>query len=366
MTIYAAYRKRLTTYLQQNNFSYAMVSNPANVFYLSGFNTDPHERFLAIIFDVVNNKEYFFVPALDKEAAALDSDLTTIIPISDNEVPFDIVREHVGILDGLLGIEGKQLSYLQYTNLKNYFPSLEFNDIQPFINELRVHKSSEEIVALKNALDIIEKVLAEGIKKVKVGMTEVELVAELEFLMRKFGADGPSFSTIVLTGKNAALPHGIPGNTKIADGDLLLIDFGVIKDGYCSDITRTFAINSVSDRQKELYDIVLKSNEAGIQAVKAGVPLRTFDIAARDVIDDAGYGEYYNNRVGHGLGIEIHEEPSVHGNNDTVASNGLVFTIEPGIYIPNELGIRIEDTVFINGDGKVEVLSSFPKQLHII
>ena len=366
MTIYLERRKKFTTYLQQNDYSYAMISNPANVFYLSGFYTDPHERFLAIIFDVKNGKEYFFVPALDKEAAARDSDLKTIIPISDNELPLDVVQNTIGNLGGSFGIEGKQLSYLQYIEFKQQFPSLEFNDVQPFVNQLRVNKSQEEIVALKKALDIIEKVLEEGIKSIKIGMTEIEIVANLEYLMRKFGADGPSFSTIVLTGKNAALPHGIPGETKIADGDLLLIDFGVVKDGYCSDITRTFAINSMSERQRELYNIVLTANEAGIAAVKAGVPLNTFDIAARDVIEEAGYGEYYNNRVGHGLGIEIHEEPSVHGNNETIATNGLVFTIEPGIYIPNELGIRIEDTVFINGEGKVEILSSFPKQLQII
>src|SRR5690625_2356230 len=197
-------------------------------------------------------------------------------------------------------------------------------------------------------------------------MRETEFTAELEYLMRIFGADGPSFSTIVLSGEKSALPHGTPGDRKFKKGDFLLIDFGVIKDGYCSDITRTFAVNSVTDRQKELYNIVLQSNEAGINAVKSGVPLKTFDIAARKIIEDKGYGGFYNNRVGHGIGIEIHEEPSVHGQNESIATEGIVFTIEPGIYIPNDIGIRIEDTVYINEQGEVEVLSSFPKQLQII
>lgn len=184
--------------------------------------------------------------------------------------------------------------------------------------------------------------------------------------MRKFGADGPSFSTIVLTGEKAALPHGSPGERKIQKGDYLLIDFGVIKDGYCSDITRTFIIGEASEKQKEIYDIVLRSNEAGINAIQAGVPVKTFDIEARNVINNSGFGEYFNNRVGHGLGIEVHEEPSIHENNEQIAEAGLVFTIEPGIYIPDVGGVRIEDIVYINEDGNAEVLSSFPKQLQIL
>lgn len=365
-TIYSARRNQLKDYLKVKNIQYALVSYPANVFYLTGFNTDPHERFMALFLDVKNNKEVLFVPALDKDAAEMASDIQSVVPISDDQVPFDVLQNTIGNIDGLFGIEGKVLSYNQYVDLTNYFSSLKFTDIQPFINKLRMKKSKEEIIALKKALSIIEDVLAAGIKQIKVGMTEVEVVAELEYLMRKFGADGPSFTTIVLSGDKAALPHGSPGEKVIKDGDFLLIDFGVIKDGYCSDITRTFAVNSVTDRQKELYNIVLQSNEAGINAVKAGVPLKTFDIAARKIIADKGYGEFYNNRVGHGIGIEIHEEPSVHGQNESIATEGIVFTIEPGIYIPNDIGIRIEDTVYINEQGEVEVLSSFPKQLQVI
>lgn len=365
-TIFSTRRTELIDHLKGEDISYALISNPANVFYFTGFHSDPHERFMALFLDVQAREEFLFVPMLDKDAAKKASDIHTIIPVSDEEAPFDIVRETVGELTNLLGIEGKVLNYNQFLDLSSYFPNLELIDIQPFINTKRMEKSNEEISALKQALVIIEKVLTEGINKVKVGMTEVELVAELEYLMRKCGADAPSFSTIVLSGENAALPHGTPGEHKIQDGDLLLIDFGVIKNGYCSDITRTFAVNHVTDRQKELYNIVLQSNEAGINAVKAGVPLKTFDLAARNIMEEHGYGQYFNNRIGHGLGIEVHEEPSVHGKNNTLATEGIVFTIEPGIYIPNEIGIRIEDTVYINEQGEAEVLSTFPKQLQVI
>lgn len=198
-------------------------------------------------------------------------------------------------------------------------------------------------------------------------MTEAELVAEFEYLMKIHVAAGPSFSTMVLAGEKAALPHGKPGDRELKNGDFLLIDFGVITyDKYCSDITRTFIIGEADDKQKEIYDIVKRSTQAGVDAVKAGVPLKEFDIAARSVIQDSGYGEYFNNRVGHGLGIEVHEAPSIHHLNDDIAQKGMVFTIEPGIYIPAYGGVRIEEEVYINEEGEAEVLTSFPRDLREI
>jgi len=365
-TIYEARRALLKTHLIENDIEAVMITAPANVYYYTGFNSEPHERFMSLVMDTHANENYLFVPALDKEAAQQDSDIAKIIPISDEEIPFDIVQQTIGTVANTFGIEAKALSYYRYNSLQTAFPHVQVVDVQPFINTQRMRKSKEEIGQIMKAIEIIERVLAEGIKKVKIGMTESELTAELEFLMRTFGADGTSFSTIVLTGEKAALPHGSPGERKIQQGDYLLIDFGVVKDGYCSDITRTFFIGEASDKQKEIYDIVLQSNEAGIRAVQAGVPLKTFDIAARNVIIEQGYGDYFNNRVGHGLGIEVHEEPSIHQNNEQLAEKGLVFTIEPGIYIPKVGGVRIEDIVYINDEGQVEVLTSFPKQLQII
>nr|WP_285852005.1 Xaa-Pro peptidase family protein [Sporosarcina luteola] len=356
----------MKNYLTEQQVDVVMITDPANVFYYTGFNSDPHERFMSLLIDTKNDESYLFVPALDKEAAAQASDIEITIPIWDDQIPFEVVKNTIGSISQTVGIEGKAFSYFRYNSLLEVYPHIEVVDVQPFINTQRKKKSKEEVVQLKKAIEIIEKVLEEGIKKIEIGMNEAELTAELEFLMRKFGADGPSFSTIVLTGEKAALPHGSPGERKLQKGDYLLIDFGVIKDGYCSDITRTFIIGEASERQKEIYDIVLQSNEAGINAVRAGVPLKTFDIAARNVIKEHGYGAYFNNRVGHGLGIEVHEEPSIHHNNEELAERGLVFTIEPGIYMPEDGGVRIEDIVYINEEGNVEVLTSFPKQLQIL
>lgn len=362
-SIYQKRRELLLEKLIENQIEIGIITEPANIFYYSGFFSNPHERFMSLFFDTRQKTFTLFTPALDKSAAKEASDIENIIPISDDQLPFDVVKDTLNEDFTTFGVEKKAFNLFRFDELKGAFPNCTVTDIQPFTNELRIKKSKEEIELLQNATDIIEKVLEEGIKSVKVGMTELELTAHLETLMRQFGADGPSFSTIVLSGEKAALPHGTPGNRKFQKGDFLLIDMGVTKDNYCSDTTRTFVIGEPTEKQQQIYDIVLQSNEAGIAASKANAPLKTFDIAARDVIEEAGYGEYFNNRVGHGLGIEVHEEPSVHGKNEQLAATGLVYTVEPGIYIPGYGGVRIEDTVYINEDGEPEVLTKFPKQL---
>lgn len=353
--------------LEDENIQLALIMGPANVFYYTGFNSDPHERFLALAIQPQQDAYTLFVPALDQEAAKNESIIDTVIPISDEQDPFNILGDEIS--DGIksIGVEKNYVSMLRHEQFQKVYPNAHFVDIEAHINAQRLKKSRTEIGYLQEAVDMIEKVLEEGIKEVKVGMTELELAGHLELLMKKFGAVGPSFSTIVLSGEKSALPHGVPGNRAFQEGDFLLIDFGVVtKNGYCSDTTRTFVIGEASEQQKEIYNTVLKSNQAGIDAVKAGEPLKNFDIAARQVIENAGYGDYFHNRVGHGLGIEVHEAPSVHKKNEDIAGTGLFFTIEPGIYLPELGGVRIEDEVYINEDGEAEVLTSFPKELQIL
>lgn len=358
---------KLKSDLINENIDLAIIMDPANIFYFTGFNSNPHERFLAFTFEPSSEKFTLFVPALDKEAALNESIIDDVVPISDEEDPFSILNNHITTKIKSIGVETSYMSMFRHQELQKIFELATYTNIEPFINNQRIYKSRIEIEYLQEAVDIIEKVLFEGIKKVKVGMTELELTGQLEMLMKKFGAIGPSFATIVLSGEKSALPHGVPGERKFQNGDFLLIDFGVVtKNGYCSDITRTFIIGEATEKQKKLYNIVLSSNQAGIDSVKANIALKHFDLTARKVIEDSGYGEYFNNRIGHGLGIEIHEAPSIHQNNEDIAKPGLFFTIEPGIYIPSYGGIRIEDEVYINEEGKAEVLTSFPKELKIL
>ncbi|NBJ69217.1 MULTISPECIES: Xaa-Pro peptidase family protein [Clostridia] len=368
MTIdYEARVSALKQTLAPMNLDVIMITSPANVFYYTGFLSDPHERFMALLINNSNDTTALFVPALDKDIAASEAAISNIVSISDEESPYEILKHALNHEVHWFGLEMKAVSMFQHRQLQSRFPNAHYKDIQPVMNQQRTCKSKEEITYLREAVTIIENVLTEGIKRVKIGMTEIELAAELEYLMKQFGAVGPSFSTIVLTGEKAALPHGVPGDRTLQNGDFLLIDFGVLtKHGYCSDITRTFVIGEATEKQKTIYKTVLNANIAGIESVKENVPLKTFDMAARNVIHENGYGHYFNNRVGHGLGIEVHEEPSIHKNNEELAKAGFVFTIEPGIYIPGYGGVRIEDEVYINNAGEAEVLTSFPKVLHII
>jgi Xaa-Pro dipeptidase len=170
---------------------------------------------------------------------------------------------------------------------------------------------------------------------------------------------------MVLTGVNGASPHGTPGQTKIQKGDFVLFDLGVIVDGYCSDITRTVAYGDINDKQKEIYDTVLRAQLAAIEASKPGVISANVDLTARKIISDAGYGEYFPHRLGHGLGIGVHEYPSLTETNELPLEAGMVYTIEPGIYVPNVAGVRIEDDILVTKNG-VEILTKFPKELQYI
>lgn len=174
-----------------------------------------------------------------------------------------------------------------------------------------------------------------------------------------------SFDTMVLAGANSALPHGIPGANKMKRGDFVLFDLGVIIDGYCSDITRTVAFGEISEEQTRIYNTVLAGQLQTVEACKPGVTLGAIDNAARSVIADAGYGDFFPHRLGHGLGISVHEYPDVKAGNESPLKEGMVFTIEPGIYVPNVGGVRIEDDIYITKDGS-EILTKFPKELQFV
>jgi Xaa-Pro dipeptidase len=360
--IYQVRLKALIEYLKKQEVELAIVSSPKNVFYYTGFHSEPYERFLALVIDMHNGTQYLFVPALDQEEAEKSSYVKRIIPISDELSPYQMLKDTVGEGIKFIGLETKNVSLYQQEQLNYYFLGFIYKNIGEFITGQRMRKSADEITKVKHSINLIEKVLIEGIKKFREGMTELELAAEFEYQMRKLGADGPAFPTTVLSGAKSSLPHGSPDHKKIITGDFLLIDMGVTTDGYCSDITRTFVIGEATAEQRKIYEIVRGATKAGINAAKAGVRIGNLDIAARYVIQDAGYGQYFNNRVGHGLGIDVHEEPSIHGKNDMTLKPGFLFTIEPGIYIPGFGGVRIEENVYIEEGGEAKVLTSYPTE----
>lgn len=354
--------QQLKSYMESQDMGLLMITSPINIYYFTGFFSDPHERFMALFYSK-EGEASLFVPSLDEESAQQHAVVSAIIPISDTDNPYEFVKKKWSASVTSLGIEKKIMNVYQSERIKECFPQAEFADIEEFIMSLRLKKDSEDILIVKRAIEIAEKVIALGVSKVTPGVTELELTAELEYQMKVLGADRPSFSTIVLSGKRSALPHGRPENQKIETGGYLLLDLGVFVEGFCSDITRTFLVGEGSDEQKKIYETVRMANEKAIKAVKAGKPIGVVDQAARDYIESQGYGKYFMHRVGHGLGLEIHEAPSIHSQNETRMETGMLFTIEPGIYISDIGGVRIEDDVYIRPDGEVEVLTSYPKQL---
>lgn len=360
------YEKRLTAlrkYMDEHKLDVAMITTPKNIFYYTGFHAEPYERFMALIVHQEQDKTYLFVPALDKEMALDHSYVKTVVTVSDEENPYERLKDEIGNRFRTFGIEKQKVTLDQYEQLTHWIEVENVLDMTEFIIKERMLKTEEECHLVQKAIHCIEQVLHDGIKQVKVGMSELELTAEFEYLMRKSGAEGPAFSTTVLSGENAALPHGSPGARTFKKGDFLLIDMGVVVGGYCSDISRTFVIGEETEEQKKIYETVSEATKRAIQATKRGAPIGEIDRAARSFIEEKGYGAYFNNRVGHGLGIDVHEQPSIHSENSLKVAEGFLFTIEPGIYIPQFGGVRIEENIYIGDDGKTNVLTSYPSDL---
>ena len=243
--------------------------------------------------------------------------------------------------------------------------SAELKPASALLESLRAVKDEEEMAAMRAAQAIAEQALGETVKSLKVGMTEKEIAALLEYNMLRLGAEKKSFDTIIASGPNSSKPHAVPGERKIQNGDFVTIDFGCVVNGYCSDTTRTFVVGEPTDEMRKVYDIVLQAQLAGIAAAKGGATGKEVDGAARKVIEDAGYGEYFCHSLGHSLGIEIHESPNFNQSNDKPVPVGAVLSVEPGIYLPGKFGVRIEDVVILTEDG-CENITKYPKELIIL
>ena len=233
------------------------------------------------------------------------------------------------------------------------------------INALRRIKSEDEKNKIFAAQSIAEDAFDHILGFIREGVTEREIALTLDFFMLKNGAECVSFETIAVSGKNSSMPHGVPGDKKVEKGDFITLDYGAVVDGYHSDMTRTLAVGEVSSKQAEVYETVLTAQKKSLEILGAGVSCRDADAAARDVINNAGYGEFFGHGTGHGVGIEIHEEPRVSPKSGSILQVGDVVTVEPGIYIPCEFGVRIEDMAFITDNG-CENLTKSPKNLIIL
>ena len=263
-----------------------------------------------------------------------------------------------------LGFEENDMTYGDYLRYNEALHAV-LVPMQAKIDAFRATKEPREIELMRKAQAITDQTFSELCKIIQAGMTEKELEAELLYRLYKHGAEGPSFDPIVVSGPNTSLPHGVPGERKLDFGDFITMDFGCIYGGYCSDMTRTVALGFVSEEMDKVYKTVLKAQLAGIAATKAGVAGRDIDGAARKVIADAGYGDYFGHGYGHSLGILIHEAPNANTRNEEPMPENAVVSAEPGIYLPGKFGVRIEDVTVITETG-CEVLTKSPKNLIIL
>lgn len=265
-----------------------------------------------------------------------------------------------------VGIEPLRMRAFEIEILRNAMPGAEFKSAAEVVADLRIFKDQDEIKSMKKAVTIAESAMTATFPLLQIGMTERDIAAELVIQLLRSGSESEvPFSPIVASGPNSALPHAVPTDRTLQPGDLLIIDWGARVDGYVSDLTRTYAVGEIDEEFERIYSVVKDANGAGIEAVRPGVPCGDVDQAARSVITSAGFGEYFIHRTGHGIGLEAHEGPYIFDGNQQTLSPGMTFTVEPGIYLTNKGGVRIEDNVVVTQEGG-RSLSTFSRELKVI
>ena len=265
-------------------------------------------------------------------------------------------------------IESDTVTVSQLADMKKRLADVEIisdDRLSTVIKNMRIIKTADEIEKIKAAQLIAEKAFDEVLNFIKPGVTEKEIALTLDFYMLRNGAEALSFDTIALSGKNTSLPHGVPSDKKVCGGEFVLMDYGAVVDGYHSDMTRTVCVGSPSEKMTEIYNIVLKAQEESLNGAKSGMEAKQLDKIARDIIASAGYGENFGHSLGHGVGMEIHEAQNASPSSDEILRENMVVTVKPGIYIPDEFGVRIEDFIVIKHENSLNLTSCNKKLICI-
>ena len=357
-----------TNILKQLNCDIAFIQDPTTISLLTHYTTDPHERVLAMVVSA-NHSPLLFVPALEKNMAQTAEPTFTVISYQDHENPWAIltsaIREQFDS-PTKWAVEKNFITLHTVENLKKEIPEIQWtDDLTPVINDLRLRKDADAIQKLKDSGTYADKAVEIGIQSLTEGITELEVIAKIEYEMKKLGITSMSFDTMVLFGDHAADPHGVPGDRKLRKNEWVLFDLGTMHNGYASDMTRTifFGEESAKDvRHQEIFNIVKTAHDLAIQAVKPGMKASEIDAIARNYITEKGYGEYFIHRLGHGIGQSCHEFPSIMEGNDMILEEGMCFSVEPGVYIAKDYGVRVEDCLVVTTDG-YELFTHFPQEV---
>jgi Xaa-Pro aminopeptidase len=354
----SAKTKKCIEITQNQGAQAALITSAHNKFYLSGF-TGTTATVL-----VTKSKQYVMVDFRYIDQAKSQCKDSIVRLIDDNYTVIDCINDIVfNEQIETIGFEEDQMTVSEH---KLFKASLKANLVGLNFSELRLIKLPEEIEIMQRAADIADEAIGYIMTVIQPGMTETEVDLLLYNKIRQLGAKSFSFNTIVASGWRGAMPHGVASNKVIEEKDFVTIDFGAVYEGYCSDLTRTFAMSQKVDPQLiEIYEIVLKAQVSALEACKPNVATKDIDKIARDIISDAGYGPYFQHGTGHGLGVLIHEAPRLNQLSMEVLKEGMVVTIEPGIYVPGLGGVRIEDDILITKDGCIRLTKS-DKQLKYI
>lgn len=359
---------QIREWLGQNKADIAYFSNFESIQYLTGFGSDPYERVLAL-FVFPEAEPFIFCPALEVEVVKSTGWPYGVYGYQDHEDAFAMIAHHIKerVTNPISwAIEKQSLTVNRFETIHSYFPNAQYNlDMTSYMETMRLIKTPAEIALLHKAGLDADFAMEVGFKAIAEGKTELQVAAELEYQSKLRGVSGMSFDTLVQAGAHAADPHGATSEIQMHRNELVLFDLGTIYQGYISDTSRTFAFGKPNDKALEVHKVVLEAQLTAQAAVKPGITAAQLDKIARDVITDAGYGEYFIHRLGHGMGTSEHEYPSIMEGNDLVLQPGMTFSIEPGIYIPGEVGVRIEDCVVVTENGS-DPFTHSPKELRYI
>lgn len=352
--------QRLRRRLAEEELNGLLVSHGPNVRYLSGFSGSS-----ALLLVGPEGVQLFTDPRYGQQAAdEVPSSLE--VRVVDDGLAEAAAEELRGLAGGAhalrVGVEGPRLSVRSYRELRERAGEVEWSELEGVVEGLRALKEPGEVGRIEEAAAVACRALEDLLGGLEEGMSELEVVAELEYRLRAEGSGSPPFETIVASGARSALPHASASRRVLEEGDLVLLDFGATVEGYCSDVSRTVVLGPASAWQREVHEAVLRAQRAAREAVSPGRPAAEVDAAARGVLEEAGFGERFSHSTGHGIGLEVHEEPRVSRNSEEVLRTGHVVTIEPGVYLPGRGGVRIEDDIVAEDDGG-RALTDFPRRL---
>ncbi|NPV77230.1 MAG: aminopeptidase P family protein [Anaerolineae bacterium] len=358
--------ERLISALQDTEFSLLALNPGASLTYLTGLNFHRMERPI-VLWIGVDGKIAVTLPTLEIAKLSLAPMDIKAFPYSDDpqtwQKAFQEAARYLNFRQAVIGVEPNNLRVLEYRFLESAFPEARFHNADHILSPIRMIKEEGEVAAMCKAVQIAQSALQATLPIIKPGVTEKEVASELTIQLLRAGSHPQlPFYPIVASGPNSANPHAVPSDRALKAGDFLVIDWGALYDGYCSDLTRTFSIGDIDPELEKVYSLVEKANENGILAVQPGKTAGSVDQAARRVIQAGGFGEFFTHRTGHGLGMEAHEPPYLYQENDQPLLPGMTFTIEPGIYLPEKGGVRIEDNVLVTDSGR-ECLTNLPRCL---